>query len=498
MSALQFLALDLGAESGRGVLGSFDGDRLALRDVHRFPNGPVRVLDSMHWDALRLFSEMQQAVGRAVEQAGDDLVGMGVDTWGVDFGLLGAGDVLLGNPYHYRDERTVGMVEEACKRVPRAEIFGYSGIQFMELNTLFQLFAMSHRRSPLLEMAETLLMMPDLFNFWFTGVKASEFSIATTTQFYDPRKGDWSLELLDRLGIPTHFLTPIVPPGHKLGGLVKPLAESTGAKGLTVVAPAGHDTGSAVAAVPAATPDYAYISSGTWSLMGVEIAEPIVNEQALRYNFTNEGGVCGTFRFLKNIMGLWLVQESRREWQRQGDDYSYDDITRMAAEAPAFEAVVEPDDPSFLRPGDMPARLAEFCTRTGQTPPQTRGGIVRCALESLALKYRWVLNCLEELRGKRLEAVHIVGGGTQNRLLNQFAADAMNRPVITGPIEATATGSILMQAIALGHLASLDDARQVVRNSFEVATYEPQNPAPWDEAYECYLRLSATPADSGA
>jgi rhamnulokinase len=491
MADVQFLALDLGAESGRGVLGRFDGERIALSDVHRFPNGPVRLLNSMHWDALRLFSEMQEALGRAAEEAGADLVGMGVDTWGVDFGLLGAGDVLLGNPYHYRDERTVGMVEEVCRRVPRAEVFAYSGIQFMELNTLFQLYSMARARSPLLEMAETLLMMPDLFNLWFTGEKVSEFSIATTTQFYDPRKGDWALEMLDRLDIPTHFLTPIVPPGHKLGPLLKPIADVTGAKGVTVIAPAGHDTGSAVAAVPAATPDYAYISSGTWSLMGIEIAEPIINERALEYNFTNEGGVCGTFRFLKNIMGLWLVQESRREWQRQGDDYSYDDITKMASEAPAFEAIVEPDDPSFLRPGDMPARLAEFCVKTGQPAPQTRGGIARCALESLALKYRWVLSCLEELQGKRLEAVHIVGGGTQNTLLNQFAADAMNRPVITGPIEATAIGNILMQAIALGHLGSLDDAREVVRNSFEVTTYEPQNPGAWDAAYETYLAVAA-------
>ena len=398
MTDLQFLALDLGAESGRGVLGRFDGNRITLRDVHRFPNGPVRILGSIHWDVLRLFTEMQEALGRAAEQAGESLVGMGVDTWGVDFGLIGPGDVLLANPYHYRDERTVGMVEEVCKRVPRAQVFDYTGIQFMELNTLFQLYSMARARSPVLDVAETLLMMPDLFNFWFTGEKVSEFSIATTTQFYDPRKGDWSLDLLDRLGVPTHFLPRLVPPGHRLGRLLKPTVEATGARSVTVVAPAGHDTGSAVAAVPAEIPNYAYISSGTWSLMGVEIAEPIINERALQYNFTNEGGVCGTFRFLKNIMGLWLVQESRREWQRQGDEYSYDEITRMASEAPAFEAVVEPDDSSFLRPGDMPARIVEFCVRTGQKPPQSRGGIIRCALESLALKYRWVLNCLEELQ----------------------------------------------------------------------------------------------------
>jgi rhamnulokinase len=492
MAEAQFLALDLGAESGRGVLGRFDGRRLALSDVHRFPNGPVSVLGSMHWDALRLFSEMQEALGRAAEQAGSALIGMGIDTWGVDFGLIGAGDVLLGNPYHYRDERTVGMVDEACKRVPREEVFGYTGIQFMELNTLFQLYAMARARSPLLEMAETLLMMPDLLNFWFTGEKAAEFSIATTTQFYDPRKQEWAFELLERLDIPTHILKPVVPPGHRIGALRRPVAEGSGAGGVTVVAPACHDTGSAVAAVPAATPDYAYISSGTWSLMGVEAASPIVNARALQYNFTNEGGVCGTIRFLKNIMGLWLVQECRREWQRQGLEHSYDDLARMAAEAPAFAALVEPDDASFLRPGDMPARLAEYCVRTGQTPPATHGGLVRCALESLALKYRWVLGCLEELQGRRLDVVHIVGGGTQNRLLNQFAADAMNRPVITGPVEATAIGNILMQAIALGHLASLDDARQVVRDSFEVTTYEPQQPEQWDAAYARYLQVTQT------
>jgi len=491
MSDIQFLALDLGAESGRGVLGKFDGEKLRLSDAHRFSNGPVPVLGSMYWDALRLFEEMTEAVSRAADQAGDSLVGMGVDTWGVDFGLLGPGDVLLQNPYHYRDERTVGMVDEVCAVVPRDEVFGYTGIQFMELNTLFQLYAMAKVESPLLNWAETLLMMPDLFNFWFTGEKVSEFSIATTSQMYDPRQGDWSRELLERLGIPTHFLTDIVDAGTKLGPLLPAIAEVTGASGLTVVAPAGHDTGSAVAAVPAELPNTAYISSGTWSLMGTEITEPIINEQALEYNFTNEGGVCGTFRFLKNIMGLWLVQESRREWQREGMDLSYDEITKLASEAPAFGPLVEPDDASFLRPGNMPGRIADFCTKTGQAPPESRGAIARCALESLALKYRWVFEKLEELEGQRLDAVHIVGGGTQNELLNQFAANAINRPVITGPIEATAIGNILTQAMALGHIASLDEARQVVRSSFEMKTYEPQDTDAWEEAYERYLDFAA-------
>jgi rhamnulokinase len=496
MADAQFLALDLGAESGRGVLGRLAGGRVELREVHRFANGPVRVLDSMHWDVLKLLAEMKEALGLAASKAGDALVGVGVDTWGVDFGLLGPGDILLENPYHYRDERTVGMVEAACAKVPREDIFGYTGIQFMELNTLYQLFAMAQANSPLLDLAETMLMMPDLFNFWLTGEKAGEFTIASTSQFYDPRLGDWSRELLERLGIPTHFLPPIVQPGAKLGALLEPVADETGAKSATLVAVACHDTGSAVAAVPAETEDYAYISSGTWSLMGVEITDPIINDQALEYNFTNEGGVCGTFRFLKNIMGLWLVQESRREWQRQGDDLSYDEITQMASEAPAFAAIVEPDDPSFLRPGDMPARIADFCRKTGQEPPIDRGAIARCALESLALKYRWVLECLEEMLEKRLEVVHIVGGGSQNTLLNQFAADAMNRPVVTGPIEATAIGNILMQAIALGHVESLEEARAVVRNSFDVVTYQPRDADAWNEPYERYLKV-AEAAEAG-
>ncbi|HJN15831.1 MAG TPA: rhamnulokinase family protein, partial [Armatimonadota bacterium] len=404
---------------------------------------------------------------------------------------LGPRGELLGNPYHYRDERTVDMVDKAAEVVPRAEIFGYTGIQFMEFNTVFQLYSAALQESPLLGLAETLLMMPDLFNFWFTGEKVSEFSIISTSQMYDPRKGDWARELLQRLGIPTGFLTDIIDAGTVLGPLLPSISEATGAGGLTVVAPAGHDTGSAVVAVPASTKNYAYISSGTWSLMGTEITEPIVNEQALEYNFTNEGGVDGTYRFLKNIMGLWLVQECRREWQRRGDELSYDEITQLASDAPAFRSVVEPDDASFLRPGDMPTRIAEFCTRTGQAAPESRGEILRCALESLALKYRWVLEKLEELMGTKLECVHIVGGGTQNRLLNQFAANAMKVPVITGPIEATGIGNILTQAMALGHISSLADAREVVRNSFEVETYEPTDTAAWDDAYQRYLTVAA-------
>jgi rhamnulokinase len=484
-----FLAIDLGAESGRAVLGHFDGGRLSLRDIHRFPNGPVRILNSIFWDAPRLLSEIKQGL-RMCAAEGTRLEGIGLDTWGVDFGLLGRGDVLLGNPYHYRDERTNGMIEEACRRVPREEIFEHTGIQFMQLNTLFQLLAMSVQKSPLLEMAETLLMMPDLFNFWLTGRKVSEFSIATTTQFYDPRKHAWATALLEKLGLPTAILPEIVDPGTVLGPLHPSVADDVGLQDVQVIAPACHDTGSAVAAVPLRDENAVYLSSGTWSLIGAELPEPLINEKALAYNFTNEGGVCGTIRFLKNIMGLWLVQESRRTWEREGDKLSYDAITQMASEAPPFTAFVEPDDASFLPTGDMPARIRAFCERTGQRPPESRGEVVRVALESLAMKYRWVLERMEELLGRPASAIHIVGGGSQNRLLSQFTANATKKQVLCGPVEATALGNVIMQAIATGRLASLEEGREVIRNSFDLEEYQPRETGAWDDAYARYLKIA--------
>ncbi|HIE52198.1 MAG TPA: rhamnulokinase [Armatimonadetes bacterium] len=492
----KFLALDLGAESGRGLVGLFDGEKLQLEEVHRFPNGPVRLLDSLHWDVLRLWEEVKQALRLAVRKYGPDFAGIGVDTWGVDFGLLGRGHVLLGNPYHYRDKRTDGMLEEAFRRVPREEIFACTGIQFMQLNTLYQLLAMEVEHSPLLEVAETLLMMPDLFHFWLSGQRVSEFSIATTTQFYDPRggmretvRGEWARQLLERMGLPTDLLPEVVPSGTVLGDLRPSVAEEVGLGAVPVVAPAAHDTGSAVAAVPAEGENWAYISSGTWSLMGVEVTEPIINEAALTFNFTNEGGMGGTIRFLKNIMGLWLVQESRRTWARAGEEHSYSELTQMAAEAEPFLALVEPDHTSFLPMGDMPARIRAFCQQTGQPAPKTKGAIVRCALESLALKYRWVLEKLEAVLGRRLEVIHIVGGGSQNTLLSQFTADATKRPVVTGPVEATAIGNVMIQALARGEVGSHAEAREVIRRSFDLLTYEPRQPEAWDAAYERFLRV---------
>ena len=486
------LAFDLGAESGRAILGQFDGERIQLLPVHRFPNGPVRLPDGLHWDVLRLWSEIKEGLALTVQEHGADLVGVGLDTWGVDFGLLDRDGALVSNPYHYRDGRTDGMVEEAFRRVPRAEIFEYTGIQFLQLNSLYQLLSLVIDRSPALDVAETFLTMPDLFNYWLTGRKVCEFSNATTTQCYDPRQGDWAWPLLERLGIPSRIFPEIVPTATVIGELLPAVVGEVNVpelSGLPVIAPACHDTGSAVVAVPAAGADFVYISSGTWSLMGTELLEPAINEKSLAFDFTNEGGVDGTFRFLKNIMGLWLVQECRRTWARGGEAFSYDELTRMAAEAAPLRSLVEPDYGDFLKPGDMPSRIRAFCEKTGQAVPRSKGEVVRCALESLALKYRWVLERLEEVLDRRLEPTHIVGGGSQNRFLNQLTADAAARSVVAGPIEATAIGNVIAQMMALGHVGSLEEGRQIVRNSFEVATYEPAGGSEWDEAYGRFLSI---------
>jgi rhamnulokinase len=486
---LNTLALDFGAESGRALLGQFDGQRLALTDIHRFANGPVRLPDGLHWDVLRLWTEIKTSLAKAARAQGQPLAGIGIDTWGVDFALLDRQNALIGNPHHYRDDRTDGMMEAVWRRVPKEQIFAQTGIQFMQLNTLYQLYAMVTQQSPALAMAETFLTIPDLFNFWLTGVKACEFSHATTTQCYDPRRKDWAWPLLHALDIPSHIFPQILPPGTVRGPLLPSIAEETGAQGLQVLAPACHDTGSAVVAVPAERPGFAWISSGTWSIVGAETPAPIITADSLRHNFTNEGGAGGSFRFCKNIMGLWLVQECRRWWAAHGEELSYTQLTQLAGAARPFTCLLDPDDDDFLKPGDMPARIRAYAVRTGQTVPQTHGEIVRSALESIALKYRYTLEKLEEMLGHPLAPIHIVGGGTQNRLLSQFTADAANRPVLTGPIEATAMGNCLLQAVALGHLGSLWEARAVVRNSGELLSFEPGERGGWDEAYARFLQL---------
>lgn len=482
------LAFDLGAASGRAILGRRQDNRLALEEVHRFPNHGVRLPSGLHWDVLQIWSEMQHGLAKAVTACGGSLQSVAVDTWGVDFALLATDDSLLANPYHYRDRRTDGILERAFARMPRAEIYRRTGVQTMQINSLFQLLVMVEAGSPLLDVAGRFLNMPDLFNFWLAGVKVNEFTIATTSQCYSPLLDDWDGELLQAMDIPTHLFGELHGPATPLGALRPGVCDETGARSVPIVA-AGHDTACAVAAVPATGSGFIFLSSGTWSLMGIEAAEPIITAASRDAEMTNEGGVAGTYRFLKNIMGMWLLQECRRTWRQEGSDLSYDDLTGLAAGAPAFGPFVLPDDDRFLAPGDMPARIQAFCAETGQAVPQTRGEIVRCILESLALTYRGVANHLEILSGRALPVIQIIGGGSQNRLLNQFTADATGRKVVAGPVEATAIGNVLLQMLALGEIGSVAEGRQLVRRSFDLETYRPRNHDGWDEAYEQFCSL---------
>jgi rhamnulokinase len=491
---LQFLAADLGAESGRLMLGGFDGDRITLEEIHRFDSHAVRLPDGLHTDVLRIFSELEAGLAAAARRGGE-FAGVAVDTWGVDFALLDARGALLGAPYHYRDRLSEGMLAKALERVPREEIFARTGIAFMEINTLYQLLGLRSRGAGALDAAYSLLMMPDLFTYWLSGRLGNELTIATTSQCFDTRRRRWALDLVERLDLPTRIFGEIVEPGTVVGELTSHVAESVGAPRLPVIAAGGHDTALAVAAIPARGRDFAYVSSGTWSLLGTEREEPCVDSRSLAANFTNEGGVGGTTRFLKNVCGLWIVQECRRAWARHGPPDTYDDLTRMASAAPPLRSLVDVDHPEFGKPADMPERIRAYCRRTGQPAPESKGEVVRCALDSLALKYRLVLDEMEGILGRRLDPLHVVGGGTRNRLLCQLAADATGRVVEAGPVEATAAGSVVMQAMASGRVASLGEARDLVRRSFEVEAFEPR-PDPATEEALARLRRLAPPQDA--
>ena len=476
MAEKVYLAVDLGAESGRVIARIWNGKKLRLEDVNRFPNGAVALGETIRWDVLRLWSEIQNGLTLAGTQFGKKIVSVGADTWGVDFVLLNQQEEILGQPYHYRDARTHGLMTRAFKKVPRAEIFAQTGLQFMEINSLYQLLAWQKHSPGILDAADTLLFMPDFLHWAMCGVKRAEFTVASTSQFVHPRTRDWSLPLLQRLGLPAHFLPKIVPPGTTLGKFRKSLADRTGLASVKVVAPPSHDTASAVAGVPTANTgqaNWAYISSGTWSLMGVEVKQAVLSPRALALNLTNEGGLDGTYRLLKNIMGLWLVQQCKRSFAAAGKPYDYAQLAALAAQARPLRSLVDANDPRFLNPPDMPKAIQEFCRETKQFVPKTAGELVRCCYESLALKYREVLGALEEVTGERIEVIHIVGGGSQSRLLNQFTADACQRPVIAGPVEATAIGNLLTQIRADGELGSLAEMREVVRVSSATQRYEP-------------------------
>ncbi|GAB4580159.1 MAG: rhamnulokinase family protein [Anaerolineales bacterium] len=484
---LTTLAIDLGAESGRVMAVHFNGHTLALEELHRFPNPSVTIHGTLHWDFLRLWSDIRAGIekGKALKP-----VSLGVDTWGVDFGLLDAQGRLIGNPVHYRDKRTEGMMEKVFARVPRAEVFAQTGIQFMQINTLYQL--MSLVGSPQLSIAHTFLTAPDLLNYWLTGAKVCEFSNATTTQLFNPTTGTWATEMMTKLDIPTHIFPEIVAPGTRLGTY----------EGIPVIAPACHDTGSAVAAMPALsrvvgnsvegpaqTPHAGYISSGTWSLAGLEIPHPILTPAALAANVTNEGGVNG-YRLLKNVMGLWIVQQCRAGWQAEGRAYTYAELAQLAETAQPFKAVINVNDPRFLSHGDHPARIRDFCAETGQPIPQTPGETIRTVLEGLALAYRDVFEKLTTLANQPLDVIHILGGGSQNALLNQMTADAIGKPVLAGPVEATVLGNALVQFLALGEIATLAEARQLIAQMDGMRYFAP-NPSPvWNEAFEIYKHLT--------
>jgi len=489
-----YLAIDLGASSGRAVLGAFDGRKLSLREMSRFPNGPLSLPTGLHWDTPQLFEHVRHVLG-ACGREKIRLSGVGIDTWGVDYGLMSSAGELLGLPHHYRDPRTRDMMAVAFGRVPKEEIYRRSGIQFMTLNTVYQLLAERQAADGRLDAAHTLLFTPDLLNYWLTGIKRSERSIASTSQMYDPGAGNWAADLVERLGLPARILPEVAPSGTAVGTLFPAIGDETGVGPVTVIAPASHDTGSAVAAVPATGDGWAYISSGTWSLVGRELKAPICTAAAEAANFTNECGVAGTIRFHKNVAGLWLLQECHRVWAAQGREHSFDDLIAMGTAAPPLAAMIDPDDPSLSEFGDMPRRIRALCERAGQRPPSGNGEMVRCILESLALKYRVVLDSLEELTGP-VSTIHIVGGGVRNTLLCQFAADATGRRVVAGPVEATAAGNAMVQAMACGQVSGLEQIRSVIAASFELKVYEPTRSAVWTEAVGRFRRLIASGGDA--
>jgi rhamnulokinase len=468
MKTCHAIAVDLGAESGRVMDVHFDGHRLEQTEIHRFTNTPVCVRDTLYWDILRLWHEIQTGIDQVPEGA----CSIGIDTWGVDFALLDRDGNLLGNPVHYRDSRTDGLVEWVFERVPRATVFDRTGIQVMQLNTLYQFASLVKNRSPLLDIARTYLSIPDLLTYWLSGEdeKACEFTHATTTQMFNPRTQDWDRDTMAELGVPGHIFPEIIPPGSRRGTY----------QGIPVIAPTTHDTASAVVAVPTVTENFAYLSSGTWSLLGLEVTQPIINEAAAAANVTNEGGFHNTFRFLKNVVGLWIIQQCRATWAAEGTVYPYDQLTALAADAEPFRSLIDPDAPEFLAPGDMPSRIRAFCQRTGQPEPETVGQIVRTVLESLALKYRIALDTLVGLANKPVDRVHIIGGGGRNKFLCQMTADSTGREVVVGPYEATALGNAIVQFITLGVIDNLAHAREILSRTQETVRFTPEHTAAWD------------------
>jgi len=482
-------AVDLGAHSGRVAVGRFDGERLVVSDVHRFPNVAVRTRDTLNWDILRLYRDTLDGL-RAAAHEYRRLDGVAVDSWAIDFGLIDGKGRLVRNPVHYRDRRRGQAMDGVLAVIPARELYERTGIQLISINTVFELGAMAAERDPALDIADSLLLIPDLIHYWLCGIRTSELTNATTTQCFDPRAGGWATDLLERLGIAARLMPDVVQPGSPLGRLEGNAVEEIGIDGAQVIAVATHDTGSAVAAVPFAGANAAFISAGTWSLVGYELDEPLISENTFAANLTNEGGVAGTTRLLRNVTGLWLLHECQRAWSSEGEARSFDELVTLAEEAFPLRSLVDPDDPVFAEPGDMPTRIREYCVATGQREPLEPGAVVRTILESLAFAHARALRALAGATGRVPEMIHIVGGGARNALLCQWTAAAAEVPVLAGPSEATLLGNLLLQAMALGEIASIREARDVVRLSFEPTNYEPTTSAEWREGRERFEALT--------
>ena len=482
MNSAQFIALDFGASSGRVILATL-GKTIRLEEMHRFPNQQIKIGSHYYWDVLRLFSEAKLGLKIISEKSTNPISGLGVDTWGVDFGLIDQTGMLLSNPITYRDPRTDGIMEKTFKKMSREDIYQLTGIQFLQFNTIFQLMSLVESKSAVLESTDQLLFIPDLMNYFLTGQRGAEYTIASTSQLLNAKTRQWESTIFQKLGIPQQIMPLIQEPGTIRGQLLPDIADETGLGSLDVIATSAHDTASAVAAVPAQEQNWAYLSSGTWSVIGVELDQPIITEASAQYNFTNEGGVGRKIRFLQNVMGMWLLESCVRVWERNRKKYHYNELLRLAGETPSFQSTINPDDRSFLNPINMVEAIQDFCRSHGQKTPETEGEIIRTILESLAFRYRWVLDKIEEMQGREIETLHIVGGGSQNQLLNQFTANATGRRVIAGPVEATALGNVIMQAISKGLIPSIQEGRQLIWDSFSAKQFEPENQDVWDAQY---------------
>jgi len=488
MTTRNFLAFDLGASSGRAILGTISDQKLTLKEIHRFDNQMVEINGSFYWNIFSLFGELKTGLKKCIHDFGIQPESVGVDTWGVDIALLDRNGMIVGLPYAYRDPRTDTAMEEVFKIIPQKELYLMTGIQLMQFNTLFQLYAYKRDHSPLLEITTDILFMPDALGYLFSGVKKNEFSIASTSQFLKPGKLEYEQKLFDAIDFDINLMQELVLPGTVLGNIKVDIQKETGSASIPVVAVAAHDTASAIASVPATGRNWAYISSGTWSLMGIESDHPLISEEIQKLNFTNEGGVEGTTRFLKNIMGLWLLQECRRTWSAE-HNYSWPEMVEMSLKAQPFKCLIDPDAREFLNPGDMPAAIAAFCVKTGQPTPANHGEVIRTIFESLAMKYRTTLDSIREVSTTEIEKIHIIGGGANNELLCQYAANATNLPVYAGPTEATAIGNIMMQAKALGAVSSLEEIRLMVLNSFETKIFYPQDADSWNSEHQRFKNL---------